>query len=148
VDHPRGRRDDPGWRLHGYKEGFIFHPLDPRLPQDLSPRDFSGEIKFLTSKLISDIRCLCKDRFEKEGNDLGIKRVVKWFDTKKGYGFIEQSGGDDVFVHFQDCGRWLQVSPCGREVEFEIATGPKGLRRPTWSRRLRSQSAENMALRI
>ena len=27
------------------------------------------------------------------------KRVVKWFDTKKGYGFIEQPGGDDVFVH-------------------------------------------------
>jgi CspA family cold shock protein len=36
---------------------------------------------------------------KKEGKELA-KGVVKWFDTKKGYGFIEQPGGDDVFVHF------------------------------------------------
>jgi len=40
-------------------------------------RGVLDEIKFLTSKLISDIRCLCKDRFEKEGNNLGIKRCCE-----------------------------------------------------------------------
>jgi len=40
-------------------------------------REVLNEIKILTSKLISDITCLCKDRFEKEGNDLGIKRCCE-----------------------------------------------------------------------
>jgi drug/metabolite transporter (DMT)-like permease len=38
---------------------------------------FSSEIKILTSKLISDIKCRCKDRLEKEGNDLGSKRCCE-----------------------------------------------------------------------
>jgi len=40
-----------------------------------------------------------KTFLKKEGKELA-KGVVKWFDTKKGYGFIEQPGGDDVFVHY------------------------------------------------
>ncbi len=53
---------------------------------------------------------------------------VKWFNDAKGYGFIEQEGGDDVFVHFSaivmDGFKTLSE---GQEVEFEVQTGDKGL---------------------
>lgn len=56
------------------------------------------------------------------------KGKVKWFNDGKGYGFIEQEGGDDVFVHFsaiQMDGFKTLVE--GQQVEFEIQTGEKGL---------------------
>ncbi len=52
---------------------------------------------------------------------------VKWFDSKKGYGFIEREDGDDVFVHFsaiQDDG--FKSLEDGEEVEFEIVEGDRG----------------------
>jgi len=52
---------------------------------------------------------------------------VKWFDAKKGYGFIEREEGDDVFVHFsaiQDEG--FKTLEDGEEVEFEIVEGDRG----------------------
>jgi len=56
------------------------------------------------------------------------KGIVKWFNAAKGYGFIQRSSGDDVFVHFsaiQSSGyRSLDE---GSEVEFEVKQGPKGL---------------------
>jgi cold shock protein len=63
---------------------------------------------------------------KEEGNILA-KGFVKWFDTKKGYGFIEQPGGEDVFVHYSGItGDGFKSLRAGEEVEFEIATGPKG----------------------
>ena len=53
---------------------------------------------------------------------------VKWFDGKKGYGFIERDDGDDVFVHFsaiQEEG--FKDLEEGQEVEFEIVEGDRGL---------------------
>jgi len=53
---------------------------------------------------------------------------VKWFNASKGYGFIEQDNGDDVFVHFsqiQDEG--FKTLNEGQSVEFEVTEGEKGL---------------------
>ena len=56
------------------------------------------------------------------------KGIVKWFNAAKGYGFIQRSGGEDVFVHHSA----IQMNGYrsldeGCEVEFEVKQGPKGL---------------------
>ena len=56
------------------------------------------------------------------------KGIVKCFNAAKGYGFIQRSNGEDVFVHFSA----IQMSGYrtldeGSEVEFEVKRGPKGL---------------------
>jgi len=52
---------------------------------------------------------------------------VKWFNDNKGYGFIEQEGGADVFVHFSAIeGEGFKSLTEGQEVEFDMTQGPKG----------------------
>ncbi|MDH3602917.1 MAG: cold-shock protein [Candidatus Tectomicrobia bacterium] len=53
---------------------------------------------------------------------------VKWFNDSKGFGFIEQPTGDDVFVHFSVIdGEGFKSLDEGQEVEYEAVQGPKGL---------------------
>jgi CspA family cold shock protein len=56
------------------------------------------------------------------------KGRVKWFNDAKGYGFIEQDGGEDVFVHFSAITmEGFKTLVEGQPVEFEVKTGEKGL---------------------
>ena len=52
---------------------------------------------------------------------------VKWFDAKKGYGFIERPGEEDVFVHYSAIRqKGFRTLDDGEEVEFEILMGDRG----------------------
>ena len=52
---------------------------------------------------------------------------VKWFNDSKGYGFIEQEGGRDIFVHYTAIqGDGFKSLAEGQKVEFEITEGAKG----------------------
>lgn len=52
---------------------------------------------------------------------------VKWFDTKKGFGFIQQENGPDVFVHYSNInGSGFKNLEEGQLVEFELVDSPKG----------------------
>ena len=52
---------------------------------------------------------------------------VKWFNDSKGYGFIEQEGGRDIFVHYTAIqGEGFKSLAEGQKVEFEISEGAKG----------------------
>ena len=54
--------------------------------------------------------------------------TVKWFNNAKGFGFISQDQGDDVFVHFRSiAGDGYKTLDEGQMVEFNLSEGPKGL---------------------
>lgn len=57
-----------------------------------------------------------------------MKGTVKWFNDSKGYGFIQQPAGEDVFVHHSAIiGAGFRTLAEGEQVEFEIRDGDKGL---------------------
>ncbi len=57
-----------------------------------------------------------------------MRGTVKWFSDEKGFGFIQQDGGEDVFVHHTGIiGDGYKSLSEGQVVEFETNTGPKGL---------------------
>jgi CspA family cold shock protein len=54
--------------------------------------------------------------------------TVKWFNSDKGFGFIEQKSGPDVFVHFQQINSMSGYKSLdeGQKVQFSVTQGPKG----------------------
>jgi cold shock protein len=64
-----------------------------------------------------------------EGGERSMRKrgTVKWFNEAKGFGFIQQAGGEDVFVHYSAIqGEGFKTLSEGQVVEFEIVEGPKG----------------------
>ncbi len=63
-----------------------------------------------------------------EGGETTVaKGVVKWFNDKKGFGFIQQENGPDVFVHYSAiAGEGFKSLQEGQAVEFEVTTDEKG----------------------
>lgn len=60
---------------------------------------------------------------------------VKWFDAKKGFGFIEHEGGKDVFVHYSSInGDGFRTLEDGEKVEFDLVDSDKGLQAQNVSR--------------
>ena len=56
-----------------------------------------------------------------------VQGKVKWFNEKKGYGFIEREGGKDVFVHYQAISQdGFKTLKEGEVVTFDIVEGAKG----------------------
>ena len=64
---------------------------------------------------------------QKVSNMSKTKGVIKWFNETKGFGFIKQEEGPDVFVHFSAIeGEGFKTLPEGQEVEFNVTEGQKG----------------------
>ena len=58
---------------------------------------------------------------------MAVQGKVKWFSNVKGYGFIEQEGGQDVFVHYSSIqGEGYKTLEEGDQVTFEITQGERG----------------------
>ncbi|MEE4659354.1 MAG: cold-shock protein [Halieaceae bacterium] len=56
-----------------------------------------------------------------------VKGTVKWFNESKGFGFIEQEGGPDVFAHYSAIqGSGFKTLAEGQQVEFNVSQGQKG----------------------
>jgi CspA family cold shock protein len=62
------------------------------------------------------------------GRTRHMNGTVKWFNDSKGFGFLEQEGGEDVFCHFSAIsGEGFKSLTEGERVTFDVVKGPKGL---------------------
>ena len=62
-----------------------------------------------------------------KSNSNVVKGTVKWFNETKGFGFIQQESGPDVFAHFSEiASSGFKTLMEGQQVEFSVAQGQKG----------------------
>ena len=121
---PRHRQDPAGAR-HGDRIG---HPRPDRPGGvDAGGREQAGQRKRRSNATSRDP---CRHADPHEGWfawDHQSRGIIKWFDPRKGFGFIERSEGDDVFVHFSALeGAGRDTLAEGQSVDFEIGPGRKG----------------------
>ncbi len=58
---------------------------------------------------------------------MSVEGTIKWFNEKKGYGFIQQDNGQDIFVHYSSiAGDGFKTLSEGQRVKFDIEEGAKG----------------------
>ena len=80
--------------------------------------------------LVKTSVCTTTDKIEQQDQEKVqmVNGTVKWFNDSKGFGFLEQENGDDVFCHFSAiAGDGFKSLAEGDSVTFEVTKGPKGL---------------------
>ncbi len=108
-------------------EGHLVEVLVARLSENARNIELPEQYRRLLVSQGDDLKANDSSS-QKKGVDVKEHGVVKWFNGAKGYGFIQRSTGEDVFVHFsaiQDTG--YKTLNEGESVEFECQQGPKGL---------------------
>ena len=74
-----------------------------------------------------DLEWLFRRTTNQQRSNKMAEGTVKWFSDSKGFGFIEQTEGPDVFVHFSAIsGDGFKTLEEGQRVTFEVTDGPKG----------------------
>lgn len=75
-----------------------------------------------------DLRAAPADTVKREKQPMKETGTVKWFDSAKGFGFITNPSGEDVFVHFSVIqSEGYRTLKEGATVEYDVTSGPKGL---------------------
>jgi CspA family cold shock protein len=88
-------------------------------------RLFIGVVFLFGTADMVDTAASCSD--EHQGETKMVEGTVKWFNDAKGFGFIQQDNGDDVFVHFSQIqGNGFKSLADGDRVSFDVSAGPKG----------------------
>ncbi len=94
-------------------------------------REIIETIKAVTLALMVFLFCQsvhpdCAENFRKEVSALA-EGIVKWFNDKKGYGFIEQEGGRDIFVHYSSINvPGFKTLAEGDRVSFDVEESDRG----------------------
>jgi CspA family cold shock protein len=96
------------------------------IPQPGRAKCASGVVVFVFAAVLQRQK-LSRSTQEELGMTSKAVGMVKWFNNAKGYGFIEQPGEQDIFVHYSAIsGDGYKTLIQGQEVEFEVTDGPKG----------------------